>query len=95
MSRLDTIIHEIKSLDTRSPGAGSTSHRAIRLPEVLRLLAISKSTLYERLNPKSVFHDRDLPRPFKLGGSERSPSVWWAWEVAAYLEHKSASRATH
>lgn len=59
--------------------------QAIRLPEVRALLGgISKSTWYARLNPRSPSYDPRAPKPFKLGTSERSPSVWWRSAVMAY-----------
>ena len=64
----------------------SANDRAIRVPEVLSLLSISKSAWYDRLNPQSPAYDPLAPKPFKLGKSERSPSVWWHSEIIAYLE---------
>jgi len=66
--------------------------RAIRLPEVLHLTGLSRSTWYALLNPNDPSHDPTAPKPFKLGRSAHSPSVWWAWQVIAYLEAKSATR---
>ncbi len=64
--------------------------RAIRLPEVLHLSGDSRSGWYARLNPKDPSYDPDAPKPFKLGKSPHSPSLWWAWQVVAYLESKAA-----
>lgn len=66
--------------------------RAIRLPEVLHLTGLSRSTWYALLNPNDPSYDPTAPKPFKLGRSPHSPSVWWAWQVIAYLEAKSATR---
>lgn len=66
--------------------------RAIRLPEVLHLSGDSRSGWYARLNPKDPSYDPAAPKPFKLGKSTNSPSVWWAWQVIAYLESKSATQ---
>lgn len=66
--------------------------RAIRLPEVLRLTGLSRSTWYAKLNPRDSAYDPQAPRPFKLGASPGSPSAWWAWEVIAYLQAKSETR---
>lgn len=66
--------------------------RAIRLPEVLHLSGDSRSGWYARLNPKDASYDPAAPKPFKLGKSPNSPSVWWAWQVIAYLESKSATQ---
>ena len=72
-----------------------TQPRAIRLPEVLEILGISKSALYEWLNTDSLSYDPALPRPFKLGKHDRSPSVWWHHEVVAYLKsHADQQRSS-
>ena len=60
--------------------------RAIRLPEVLKILSTGKSSWYQRLNARSPSYDPLAPKPFKLGNSERSPSLWWYSEIIAYLE---------
>lgn len=84
LDRLKEIFHLVK--------AEIPSHdRAIRLPEVLRILGIGKSSWYERLNPRSSSYDPSAPQPFKLGNSERSPSVWWHSEIIAYLETRAAT----
>lgn len=67
--------------------------RGIRLPEVLHLTGLSRSTWYALLNPNDASYDPTAPKPFKLGRSRHSPSVWWAWQVIAYLETKSVARA--
>jgi predicted DNA-binding transcriptional regulator AlpA len=71
------------------------SDQAIRLPEVQTLLGgISKSTWYARLNPRSPSYDPRAPKPFKLGTSERSPSVWWRSAVMAYALACANARAS-
>lgn len=70
-------------------------HRAIRLPEVLHITGLSRSTWYALINPRLPTYDHQAPRPFKLGTSDRSPSAWWAWEVLAYLQSKSSARRVH
>ncbi|PRH82255.1 helix-turn-helix transcriptional regulator [Arenimonas caeni] len=89
--------------EARKESAGPVAHlssisdlslrRGLRLPEVLYLSGLSRSAWYARLNPNDPSFDPEAPRPFKLGKSRRSPSVWWAWEVIAYLEAKSLARA--
>lgn len=87
IERLEKIFEQVRRLETL--GIQKAQRRAIRLREVLRVLGIGKSTLYARLNPTSPTHDPDMPRPFKLGNSDRSPSVWWHHEVQAYLEFRA------
>jgi predicted DNA-binding transcriptional regulator AlpA len=66
--------------------------RALRLPEVLHLTGMSRSSWYALLNSSSSSYDPAAPKPFKLGASQRSISVWWAWEVLGYLREKSSKR---
>jgi predicted DNA-binding transcriptional regulator AlpA len=68
-----------------------SSDRAIRLPEVLNILSIGKSSWYQRLNARSRSYDPLAPQPFKLGNSERSPSLWWHSEIIAYLEVRAVA----
>lgn len=86
IQRLEEIFEKVRLLE--AIGSRKTNRRAIRLREVLKILGISKSTLYSRLNPASTGFDPEMPKPFKLGKqtSERAPSVWWESEVIAYLE---------
>ncbi|MGY3041433.1 putative DNA-binding transcriptional regulator AlpA [Rhodanobacter sp. TND4EL1] len=69
--------------------------QAIRLPEVLGIVGISKSSWYARLNPRSPTHDPRVPRPFKLGHSPNSPSVWWRSAVVAYLNACANAQASY
>lgn len=81
--------------DFRPPLTEMELHRAIRLPEVLRMTGMSRSAWYALLNPRLPTYDHCAPQPFKLGNSTRSPSAWWAWEVLAYLQSKSDARRGH
>lgn len=84
LNRLQDIF-QLARIDDRS------NDRAIRLPEVLHILGIGKSSWYQRLNARSPSYDPSAPQPFKLGNSERSPSVWWHSEIIAYLETRAAA----
>lgn len=60
--------------------------RAIRLPEVLSMVGCSKSHWYSMHDPRSPAYDPAAPRSFKLGRSDRSPTLWWQHEIQQYLE---------
>lgn len=75
LDRLEAIFQAAPDLD-----------QAIRLPAVLDLVGVSKSTWYALLNPRSKTFDSRAPQPFKLGPSPNSPSVWWRSAVMAYLK---------
>lgn len=78
LDRLDAIFRSLQSAPNLD--------QAIRLPAVLDLFGVSKSTWYARLNRRSKTFDPRAPQPFKLGPSPNSPSVWWRSEVMAYLK---------
>ncbi len=77
IERLEAILQTFQ----RSP----VLDQAIRLPEVLSIVGLSKSTWYARLNARLPAYDARAPKPFKLGASDRSPTAWWRSEVMAYV----------
>lgn len=77
IERLEAILQTFQ----RSPALD----QAIRLPEVLSIVGVSKSTWYARLNARLPAYDARAPKPFKLGTSDRSPTAWWRSEVMAYV----------
>lgn len=56
----------------------------IRRREVELRLGISRSSIYDRLDPNSPRHDPAFPMPVKLGGASRSVG-WLEHEVDAYI----------
>ncbi|MCX0428574.1 MULTISPECIES: helix-turn-helix transcriptional regulator [Aeromonas] len=64
---------------------GCVVDRVIRLKELLRLIALSRATVYDRINPKSKRFDPSFPRPIKLGAA----SVGWSLnEVMAWIAER-------
>ncbi|HEQ1857600.1 TPA: AlpA family phage regulatory protein [Providencia alcalifaciens] len=59
--------------------------RILRMAELTVMLGISRSSIYEKLNPRSKYYDADFPKPIKLGAS----SVGWQY---ASVEKWLASR---
>ena len=95
LERLEEIFEKVRRLEELNAAGSSTGRRAIRLPEVLEMLGISKSTLYDWLKITSPFHDPLMPRPFKLGTSDHSPAFWWSTEISDYLQAKSNAGRVH
>lgn len=60
----------------------STIHpRVLRLKQVLERVGLSRSTIYDRMNPASPRYDDTFPKPIKIGSSavgwlESSISKW-------------------
>jgi prophage regulatory protein len=56
----------------------------VRLPELIKRIGLSRSSIYARINADPTF-----PRPLSLGGR----SVGWvSGEVDAWLAHQAADR---
>ena len=71
-------------------GVGPVAHRrALRLPSVLDLVGCRRSHWYALQNPSCASYDPLAPKPFKLGNSRLSPSVWWQHEVVGYLQSRA------
>ncbi|GAB1594735.1 helix-turn-helix transcriptional regulator [Lysobacter claricitrinus] len=85
LDRLDAICHVLQSVPELD--------QAIRLPAVLALIGLSKSSWYARLSRRSPAYDPRAPQPFKLGTSRNSPSVWWRSAVMAYLNACASAQA--
>lgn len=96
LNRLDEICEKVRRLESPDRTLIDDTDRAIRLPEVLDLMGgLSKSTLYARLNPSSPSYDPEMPKPFKLGNSVRSPTLWWERKMRRYVQAKSNARSVH
>jgi predicted DNA-binding transcriptional regulator AlpA len=54
--------------------------RLLRLPEVMRLTGLSRSTIYQ------LASTLDFPKPVKLG---RRISAWLAREVTEWIDHRA------
>ena len=63
------------------------SIKILRLPEVIETCGISRSSVYEKLNPRSRRYDKDFPTPIKIGVSSVG---WFQHEVYQWLLGKKA-----
>ena len=57
--------------------------RIIRLKKLTEKLGLSRSTIYDRMNPNSPRHDVTFPRPINLGGRAIG---WIDSEVTDWIE---------
>ena len=86
--QLHAIFEGVRRLETSRTTTSSAGTLLYRLPDMLDLLRVSKSTLYNWLNPSSRFHIPSLPRPFKLGGYMNGPVAWHASAVDSWVESR-------
>jgi prophage regulatory protein len=70
----------------------TTSHKQpcfLRLKEVQALIGLSKSTIYDRLNPNSPRYDPSFPKPKKLGSTACSSIGWLQDEIENWIKSRS------
>lgn len=60
----------------------------LKLNELSKLIGLSRSSIYDRMNPKSTRYDTQFPAPIKLGHSSR----WLLTEVQTWIKSKTSSR---
>lgn len=67
------------------------THYTLRLKEVLARTGLSRSAIYDKLDPKSRRYDSTFPKQFKLGPGAVG---WLEADIDAWIESRiSASRA--
>ena len=62
----------------------------LRMSQLSARLSISKSSIYDRLNPRSQRYDPSFPKPIKLGHA----TAFLASEVETFIEAKIANRGS-
>jgi prophage regulatory protein len=69
------------------------SKRVLRKKDLAKKLSCSESTIDNRLNPSSRWHDETFPRPVLLGagGSRSSAKGWIEYVVDEWLESRMES----
>ena len=60
----------------------------LRLHELIKLIGLSRSSIYDRLNPRSKRYDPDFPKPIKLNRASR----WLLSKVEEWIRNKMTSR---
>lgn len=65
------------------------SHRLIRMQEVQEMVGVSRSTVYDWINPNSPRFDDQFPKPVRLGMN----SIAWVYaELECWLMKRLAAR---
>lgn len=49
----------------------------LRLPNVEVRTGLARSTIYDRMNPRSKRYDKNFPKPIRLGSSNNAKAVGW------------------
>ena len=61
------------------------SGRVIRMKELVALIGLSRSTIYDRLNPKSRRYDKHFPKPLQLGENSIS---WFEHQIYSWCQQQ-------
>ncbi|WP_410497692.1 helix-turn-helix transcriptional regulator [Chitinibacter sp. S2-10] len=62
--------------------------RFLRIKELAKMIGMGKSSIYDRLNPKSKRYEPTFPRPIKLGVGT---TVWASDEVESWMAQQIAA----
>lgn len=65
------------------------SSRILRLKQVIALTGLSRSAIYDRLDPRSKRHDPHFPKQVKLGTSSNAAVGWREAEILAWISQCS------
>ena len=86
-----TVLNQPSLVQKTNSDINSNLHMGvIRLPKLLQIWGISRSTVYLKINKQSKYYDQNFPRPIKLG--EKAVG-WMLNDVFEYLERiKSLSK---
>ncbi|MBW3781475.1 AlpA family phage regulatory protein [Aeromonas veronii] len=57
--------------------------KVLRIKDLMRKIGMARSTIYDRINPKSPRYDSSFPKPIKLG---LSAVGWLEHEINAWVE---------
>lgn len=77
----------IKETDAHTEITSKT--QIIRLGQLTQMLSISRSCVYDWLNPKSPRHDPSFPKQVRLSGRKSGGAVGWRLEsVIAWLNNR-------
>lgn len=83
--------HNIETMPTET--SALSPQKIIRLKQVIALTGLSRSTIYDRINPKSKRYDASFPKSIKLGSALQVGAVGWIEsEIQAWIKHRIAER---
>jgi prophage regulatory protein len=62
------------------------------MPKTTEKIGLSKSAIYDRLDPKSARHDPTFPKPVQLGNGKNSPIGFIDSELDEWLNKQIKKR---
>jgi prophage regulatory protein len=84
-------VHDnVIAINTGYPPTHSGALRVLRVKDVTQKIGISRSTLYDWMNPKSPRYDATFPKHFKIG---RHCIGWLEHQLDAWVIQKASRLA--
>ena len=68
-------------------GEKNMNAQIIKVPKVIELTQLSRTTLYDKMNPKSKRYDESFPRPIKLS---LNAIGWFEQDIIDWLNSKKS-----
>lgn len=65
--------------------------RLLRRQQVESITGLKRSSIYNRLNPRSKQYDASFPRPITLSSTKKGSVAWVVEEVYAWVSSKIAA----
>lgn len=65
---------------------------ALRIQEVCKTIGLSRSSVYGKLNPRSVQYDKNFPKPFKIGAKA---IAWSKVDIMNWLAKARSASGTN
>lgn len=64
-------------------------HQLISIKQVVEIVGVARSTIYEMMDENSPYYDPTFPKKVKI---TQNRIGWSAYEIHRWIEHKLASR---
>ncbi|EIU3464041.1 TPA: helix-turn-helix transcriptional regulator [Pseudomonas aeruginosa] len=85
-------LSKLLTKETNAHTEKTSAPQIIRLSQLTQMLSISRSCVYDWLNPKSPRHDPSFPKQVRLSGRKSGGAVGWRLEsVIAWLNNRDQS----
>ncbi|WP_271198484.1 helix-turn-helix transcriptional regulator [Pseudomonas turukhanskensis] len=82
-------ISELRIKETSTHAEVVSKTQIIRLSQLTEMLSISRSCVYDWLNPRSPRHDPFFPKQIRLSGRKNGGAVGWRLEsIMAWLDSR-------
>ncbi|WP_298184239.1 AlpA family phage regulatory protein [uncultured Pseudomonas sp.] len=82
-------ISELRTKEANTHAEEISKPQIIRLSQLTEMLSISRSCVYDWLNPRSPRHDPLFPKQIRLSGRKNGGAVGWRLEsIMAWLDSR-------